>query len=255
MDFSFIEDADQRAQAEKTYEAEMKAVTEDIDGKISEAVAGLKTKNDELLGEKKTIQEKLQKFADIKDPEEAIKALKFINESEEAQMIRDGKFDELLEKRTSTMRLEHENAVTELADKVAELTDGKTKYKGLYQTKIMDDALREVATKAGVRPEAVTDVLLRAKTMFSLGADGSVEARDANGKLLKNDDGNVVTPSVWMEGLKEVSPHYWPSSEGSGARGGNITGDADTTDRLAALAKSGDMKGFRELRDKMKGKS
>jgi len=253
MDFTFIEDDKLRGQAEEAYNAEVKANTEDIDSKISAAVAGLKTKNEELLGEKKTIQEKLQKFADISDPEEAIKALKFINESEEAQMIRDGKFDELLEKRTSTMRLEHDTAITDLSEKLLEVTDGKGKYKGLYQTKIMDDALRAVAIKAGIRPEAIPDVLLHAKTLFNLGTDGSVEARTSDGKLQKNEDGNVVTPSVWMEGLKTVSPHYWPSSEGSGAQGGNITGDADTTEKLAALAKKGDMAGYRRLRTQMAG--
>ncbi len=206
MKFDFIEDEALRKTAEEAYNAEVKANTEDIDSKISEAVAGLKTKNEELLGEKKTIQTQLQRFADISDPEEAIKALKFINESEEAQMIRDGKFDELLEKRTSTMRLDHDNSITELADKLEEVTAGKSKYKGLYQTKIMDDSLREVANKAGVRPEAVTDVLLRAKTLFQLGQDGSVEARDSGGKLLKNEDGNVITPSVWLESMKETSP-------------------------------------------------
>jgi len=253
MKFDFIEDEGLRKQAEEAYDAEVKANTEDIDSKISIAVAGLQSKNEELLGEKKTIQEKLQKFADIEDPVKALEALTFINESEEAQMIRDGKFDELLEKRTSTMRLDHDNAVTALADKLEEMTTGKGKYKGLYQTKMMDDALREVATKAGVRAEAVTDVLLRAKTMFALGTDGSVEARDAAGKLLKNEDGNVITPSVWLESMKETSPHYWPSSEGSGARGGNITGDADTTEKLAALAKKGDMVGYRKLRTAMAG--
>ena len=253
MKFDFITDENVRKQAEEAYDAEKKAHKEDIDSKISEAVSGLQSKNEELLGEKKTIQEKLQKFAEIDDPQKALEALKFINESEEAQMIRDGKFDELLEKRTSSMRVEHDTAVTELADKLAEITEGKTKYKGLYQTKIMDDALRAVAIKAGVRQEAVTDVLLRAKTLFSLGKDGSVEARNADGKLIKDDDGNVVTPSTWLESMKTTSPHYWPSSSGSGAIGGNITGDADTTERLAALAKKGDMVGYRALRKKMAG--
>ena len=253
MDFNFITDEDLRKQATEAYEAEQKSNVEDIDAKINSAIEGLKSKNTELLGEKKVIQEKLQKFAEIKDPEEAIKALKFINESEEAQMIRDGKFDELLEKRTSTMRLDHDNAVTTLADKLNDMTSGKDKYKGLYQTKIMDDALRAVAVKAGVRSEAITDVLLRAKDIFQLGADGSVEARTTDGKLLKNDDGNVVTGSVWIESLKESSPHYWPSSEGAGAIGGNITGDADLTEKLAGLAKSGNMKAYRALRDKTKG--
>lgn len=251
MKFDFITDDNLRKQAETAYDAEVKANSEDLDSKISEAVEGLRNKNEQLLGEKKTIQEKLLTFADIDDPVKALEALTFINESEEAQMIRDGKFDELLEKRTSTMRLEHDNSIVDLTEQLLEASKGKGKYKGLYQTKIMDDELREVAGKAGVRQEAITDVLLRANTIFQLGQDGTVEARDGAGKLLKNEEGNVVTPSVWLESMKETSPHYWPSSEGSGARGGNITGDADVTERLAHYAKTGQMVKYRELRKQM----
>ena len=103
MDFSFIEDEALRTQAEEAYEADKKANGEDIESKINEAIEGLQSKNEELLGEKKTIQEKLQKFADIEDPEKALEALKFINESEEAQMIRDGKFDEHVEERRAQL--------------------------------------------------------------------------------------------------------------------------------------------------------
>lgn len=253
MKFDFIEDVDLRQKAEEAYEAEMKATTESIDAKIQEAVEGLKAKNEELLSEKKTIQEKLQRFSEIKDPEKALEALKFINESEEAQMIRDGKFDELLEKRTSTMRLEHEQTLNELTSQLEEIAGSKDKYKNLYQTKIMDDTLREVAVKAGVITEAIPDLLLNAKSLFSLGKDGSVEARTSDGKLMKNEDGNVLTPAVWVESLKSSRPHYWPRSEGVGARGGNITGDADTTEKLAAYAKAGNMAAYRKLRAKMQG--
>lgn len=253
MDFTFIEDADLRAQAEEGNKAELKELNEGIDTKISDAIAGLKNKNEELLGEKKLVQEKLATFKDITDPEKALEALTFINENEEAQMIKDGRFNELMDKRTSQMKIDHDTAVTDLADKLIEMTDGKGKYKGLYQTKMLDDAMRAVAIKAGVLPGAIDDVLLRAKSVFTLGTDGTVEARTTDNKLLKNEDGNVVTPTVWVEGLKVGSQHYWPSSEGAGAVGGNITGDADTTERLATLSKAGKMAEYRVLRNKMRG--
>lgn len=253
MDFSFIEDAAIRAKAEEGNAAELKEINESIDTKVSEAIAGLQSKNDELIGEKRTVQEKLAAFKEITDPEKALEALRFINENEEVQLIKDGKIEDVIDKRTSQMKLDHSTAVTDLADKLEEMTSGKTKYKGLYQTKIMDDSLREVAGRAGVRTEAVVDVLLRAKELFTLGKDGQPEARNSDGKLLKNAAGDVITPSVWMEGLKDSSPHYWPSSEGAGAKGGNITGDADTTEKLAALATKGDMVGYRKLRAQMNG--
>ena len=253
--FDFIEDAELRQQAIDQYEASVKEVTESLDSKIEEAVAGLKSKNEELLSEKKAIKEKLNQFKDITDPEKALEALNFLQDNEEAQLIKDGKFDELIEKRTSNLRIEHEKQLNDLKDALESTSSEKTKYESLYKTKIMDDAMRDVATKAGVRPEAVTDILLRSKQMFTLVDDGSLEARDADGKLLKNEQGNVITPAVWLESLKETSPHYWPSSSGVGARGGNITGNADLTEKLSELAAAGDMDGYRALRAKMADKS
>ena len=255
MDFGFIEDADLRAKAEEGNVAELKELNESIDSKISEAIAGLQAKNDELIGEKRSVQEKLATFKDISDPEKEIEALKFINENEEVQLIKDGKIEEVIDKRTSQMKLDHATAVTDLADKLDEITTESGKYKGLYETKIMDDSLREVAARAGVRQEAVIDILLHAKSLFTLGTDGQPEARTTDGKLVKNEAGDVITPSVWIEGLKDTSPHYWPTSVGADAKGGNITGDADTTEKLAAFAKSGNMTAYRELRNRMQGRA
>jgi len=249
--FSFIEDEEVRAKAVEQYEASLKTVTDGVQATVDEAVAGLQSKNAELLGEKKSIQEKLLTFKDITDPEKALEALNFINDNEDAQLIKDGKIGELIDRRTSTMRIDHDNAVKELADKLEAASGGEVKYKGLYETKIMDDALRAVATTAGVRPEAITDVLLRAKGLFTLDKEGGPEARDSAGNLRKNADGNVLTAGVWMEDLKTSSPHYWPSSEGAGAQGGHVAVDADTTAKLADLAKKGDMPGYRRLRAQM----
>ncbi len=254
MDFTFIEDEELRTQAEEAYTISMQTVTEGIQTKIDAAIEGLQNKNVELLGEKKAVQEKLAKFADITDPEKALEALKFINENEDAQLIKDGKIGEIIERRTSTMRIEHENALTDLAEKLESSLTGETHYKGMYETKVMDDAMRAVAVTAGVRAEAVPDILLRAKSMFSLDDKGEPEARDSGGKLKKNDDGNVMTPGVWLEDLKVTSPHYWPTSRGSGAVGGNLGADADTTAKLADLVAKNDMAGYRALRAKMQGK-
>lgn len=250
--FEYIVDEDVRAKAIADFEARQTELTTEGEAKVAAATERLVAKNQELLGEKKTIQEKLAEFKDITDPVEALKALKFINENEDAQLIRDGKVGELIEKRTSVMRIEHENAVKELADKLMEASEGKTTYQGLYETKVMDDAMRAVAVQAGVRAEAIPDVLLRAKSMFSLDKEGNPEARDSKGNLRKNDSDNVVTPGVWMEDLKASSPHYWPSSAGAGAVGGNLGDSADTTAKLADLAKRGDMVGYRKLRASMK---
>jgi hypothetical protein len=249
MEFEFIEDEQVRAKAKAAYEESIRKVNEGIQAKIDEAVSGLRAKNEELLGEKKKIQEKLSQFADITDPQEAVKALKFLNESEEAQMIRDGRVDELIGKKTAQMKLDYENQLKEVTAKLEETANQATTYKTRYERKLIDDNLRDAAIRAGIRPEAIADVLLRGSQLFTLGKDGSLEARNEKGELRKNSEGSVITPAVWLEDLKTSAPHYWPSSDGVGASGSSFTADGDKMAKLADLAKKGDWAAYRKLRD------
>lgn len=253
--FDFIEDEGIRSKVEEAHKAQIKDLTEGLDKKIEEAVSGLKAKNEELLGEKKSIQERLAQFKDITDPEKALEALTFIQENEDAQLIKDGKIDELLEKRTSQMRIDHQTALDTLQEQLDAATNEGSVYKLQYEQKMIGDQLQDAAIKAGVRPEAIPDVMLRGRELYSLATDNTIEARDAKGNLVKNEDGNVLTTSVWLEGLKKTSPHYWPSSEGSGASGGSGGSGGDISARLAAAAKSNDMVAYRRLREKQLGKA
>jgi HEAT repeat protein len=252
MDFSFIEDEAVREKAVATFKAEQERANEEFQAKLDEEVGGLKNKVEELLGEKKTIQEQLQAFGEIKDPQKALEALQFLQENEDARLIKEGRVDELVSKRTSDMKLEHEKQVEELTTKLQEVSGSAAQFQSLYENKMRDDEIRNLAIKAGVLPVAINDVLLRASQIFALGKDASIEARTKDGKLLKDESGNVITPTTWIEGLKESSPHYWPTSEGTGARGGGGGVDGDILDRLATLAKQGKMKEYNELREKMK---
>lgn len=245
--FDFITDEAVRTQAIAAHEASIAEITSGVDLKINEAIDGLRTKNQELLDEKKQIQKTLKNFDNI-DPTAAREALKFLEENEDAQLIKDGKINDLLDKRTSQLKSDHEAALNELMMKFDTEKSTNASYKALFESKVIDDSLREAAILAKVRPEAISDVLLRGRDVFSLGPDKSVEAREGD-KLRKTEDGRVLTPTLYIESLKKVSPHYWPNSEGAGAHGG-LTGDpSDRTAALNRAAASGDMALFRKLRD------
>lgn len=253
MNFDFIEDESIRIQAQEKYKESVSKLTADIDAKIEEATSGLKSKNEELLDEKKKIQQTLKNFENI-DPEKAREALQFLDNNEDAQLIKDGKIEEVIDKRTSQLRNDHEAAVAELKNALNEASQEGTTFKTLYQTKMIEDSLRDAAIKAKVRPEAITDILIRGREVFLLAEDGSVEARDSEGKLRKTKDEKVLTPSNWVDGLKEIAPHYWPNSEGVGASGGHV-GDADDFQaKLSRAASTGNMKEYRRLRSIQKNK-
>ena len=247
MDFTFIEDETVRTKAEADYNSEMKLVTDGIDAKIEEAVKPLKDKNIELLDEKKKIAETLKNFDNI-DPDAARDALNFLDTNEEAQMIKDGKIEDVILKRTSTLTSDHEAALLELNTTLKEVSANGNTFQTLYESKMIDDSLRDAALKSKVRPEALSDILLRGGSVFTLAKDSSVEARDVDGKLRKTEDDKVLTPTNWIESLKKVAPHYWPSSAGIDARGESDMSDLDAA--ITKAAEAGNQKEYRRLKAK-----
>lgn len=252
-DFTFIEDADLREKVENAHKLEVDELTVNLTGAhktaTEEAVSGLKTKNAEILDEKKTLQETAKLFEGI-DPAKAKVALEFHEKNKDAEFLKDGTVEELIEKKTSQLTSDHEAVMTELSGKLKTAQEHGTNYQTLFESKVIDDGLKEEAIKQGVRPEALNDVVMRGRGVFSLDDSKQIEARDADGKLATTEDKKVLTPKNWIKGLKDTSPHYWPGSEGAGAQGGLGGSDSDYTAKLADLAAKGDNDGYRALRDK-----
>lgn len=250
MDFSFITDPEQRQVAETNYAKAQEEVNKTIETKIAEATFGLKTKNEELLTEKKKIQATLKDFENL-DPAAAREALKFLEENEDAKLIKEGRISELVDKKTTSLRTQHEETVTKLSQDLNENKKNASFFKEKYETKVISDGLRDFAVKAGVRVEALDDIILRGKSIFTLDPHGNLEARGQDGKLIKTEDDKILSPDLWVEGLKKVAPHYWPASKGLDAfRGDPGTPEYDTA--LAEAASKGDMVTYRKLRDKKK---
>lgn len=251
--FQHIKDETLRKQTIEAHEAAVKETKEsllsDIDKKIEEATSGLKNKNQELLDEKKKIQETLKNFEDI-DPKKAREALNFLETNTEAQLIKEGRVDELLEKRTSAMKSDHDAIVNELSQKLDEEAKGRQTFEQMYKSKMIEDGLRAAAIQAKVRPEAIDDVILRGRREFALAGDGSLEARDSEGRLKKTLDDKILTTTNWTESLKKSHPHYWPESQGVGLRGRYSTDPNDYNAALADAAAKGDTAAYRKLRQK-----
>lgn len=252
-DFDFIEDKGLREKVENAHKLEVDELTVNLTNAsktaVEDAVSGLKTKNTEILGEKKTLQEQLKTFEGI-DPKKAKDAMEFHEKNKDAKFLEDGTVEELIEKKTSQLTSDHETVVTELTTKLGEAQAHGQNYQTLFESKVIDDGLKEEAIKQGIRPEALNDVVMRGRGVFSLDESKQIEARDSEGKLAVTEDKKVLTPKNWITGLKETSPHYWPNSESAGAHGGPGGADSDYTAKLADLAAKGDNAGYRALRDK-----
>lgn len=252
MDFSFIEDVELRGKLEAQYKQDQDAKKEEtealINQRLEEATSGLKNKVTELLSEKKNLQEK---YREIKDPQAALDALKFLQEDEMAKLLKEGKFEEVIDRRTASLRGDYEAKITELDSTFKEVKERADSFENLYKTKVLQDGLREAAIKAKVRPEALPDVILRGTSVFNLGEDNhTLEARDAKGKLLMNSDGTaILTPDTWIQDLKKTARHFWPDNE-SARFSGNAGDLSDLDAAMVAAANRGDTAKYKELRAK-----
>lgn len=190
-----------------------------IDAAVAEATTGLKTKNSELLGDQKKLKDTLKQFEGL-DPVAIRELMARFDNDEEAQLIKDGKISEVIEKRTEKLRAELGRQVKDAQDEAA----AAKKQAAAFQGRVLDDTIRAAASTAGLHPHAIEDALFRGRSMFSLDADGKAVQLGEDGNAVLGKDGkSAFSPSEWLEGMKETAPHWFPTGNagsGGGAGGG-----------------------------------
>ena len=205
---------------ENTIDLENPEIKAAIEKAADASVAGLKTKNAELLGKLKETTGKLTQFesqfegVDI----DAVKGLlSKAGQDEETKLLTEGKVEEVFNRRTERLRGDHTKQIKALTERAEKAESFAAKFQG----KVLGDAVRGAALKAGALPEATDDIILRAKGVFSLSAEGEAIAVDEDGSPILGKDGKTpLTPLEWAESLRESAPHLWPRASGTNAPGG-----------------------------------
>lgn len=189
-----------------------------------------KDKLDEFRNNNIELTNKVKKFeTDFKD----VDPKKY---KELVKMEQDGRFsgktneeiDKIIQERVSNMR-------TELETQIAELTKVKDVQASQLSVLLVDNVVRDAASKNGVAGPATDDILLRAKSVFKL-VDGKPVPHDERGNVIYGTDGtSPMSVGAWVSSLKKVAPHLFQQSTGSGAPGGR-PGSANT-ENLSSLDK------------------
>lgn len=162
------------------------------------------------------LKKALEGLGDTK-PEDAVKAIRRVEELE-AQVDKDkGKFDQLLEKRVSEMKAEHEKQLGE-KDKLIEGTKGQLK------TLKIDHALQEAGAEFGLRSAAAPDLVARGRTVFDLDEEGNIVSRDSEGNPRYNKAGDPLQPKDWVQTMVKDASHLFDDSQGSGSAGSGSRG-------------------------------
>ena len=196
-----------------------KSVAELVAEGVEAAVAGLKKKNEELLGKNKEFQTRMAAFNGL-DPEQARKLIDQMDHDEDLKLFSEGKKAVVIDKYTERMRTAH---TTELEAERAQTLAEKQRADA-YRGAVLDNQIRAVTTD--LHKGAVEDALLQARQLFSLDAKGNAVKLDAEGRPELGKDGKTpFSPAEWMEMQRELKPHWFPAStSGSGSNGAQGSG-------------------------------
>jgi len=190
----------------------------DVDGAVDKAKLDEFRANNITLSNQ--LSEQRKRFEGI-DPEEVKKLAEEKQKLEEAQQLKGGEVEKVVENRLKTAKTEWDkqfNAVTSERDSLnARLTAIQ-----------IDQGVITVATKKGLRPTAIPDITARARVVFRL-VDGAPRAYEADGQTVRvgKDGITPMTLDEWVDQQVADAPHLFETNAGSGAASGGSGGAAN----------------------------
>lgn len=178
-----------------------------------------KARLDEFRDNNVNLQRQLEAYKGL-DPAKIQEMLDTERKIAEKKLIDAGNIDGLVEQRVSNMKTAHETQVNDLESRL-QVANRQ------LETLLIDNSVREQATKFGVTATAVDDVLLRAKTVFKVDGGRPIAKNSENSIIYGKDGTTPLSIGEWIGGLKEQAPHLFAPSVGSGAS----TSTSRVTDR------------------------
>lgn len=170
----------------------------------------------------KAVADALKPFEGI-DPTKTKALLSQFENDQEAKLIAEGKISEVITARMSKRDAE----LTKQVDAAKAAADAASAVANKYKGRVLDDAVRAAAAKAGLHAFAVDDALLRAKAIFVLDDNGNAVQVGADGQPVLGKDGKTAfSPSEWLETMKETAPHWFPAGSSGGGAGGDKGGNS-----------------------------
>jgi hypothetical protein len=141
-----------------------------------------------------------------------------VQDDEEKQLLNKGKFDEVLNRRISSLKAENEKLLKKVNDELKTTKDRSEKLRAQLKRDRIVAKVREAADKLKMRiPQtAIPDVDARALNIFDLDEDGNLIAMDGEDSRLNN-EGKEYSPHDFVLSLVEDAPHLV-----EGATGGDI---------------------------------
>ncbi len=186
----------------------------DADGVVEKTkLEEFRATNVTLLKERDELK---QRFEGI-DPDEVRKLADEKQKLEEAQQVKAGEVDKVIEARLKAARTEWEKQFSTVSKERDALNGRLTAIQ-------IDQAVVTEATKRGLRATAIPDITSRARTNFKL-VNGVPQAFESDGQTarLGKDGYSPMTLAEWVDALVSDAPHLFESNAGGGAAS-NVSG-------------------------------
>jgi hypothetical protein len=224
-------------------QAILKAEIEKAKAEVEGKYAGLDKKKEELLGEKKKLQEQLKQFEGL-DISSLMEMKANLEKSEEAKLWAEGKGEEVFARRTEKLQKDLNGKIEALSLELEKERKEKQSLKDTKKRLMIDGQVRDAALKAGVRADAMDYVLRLAHDVYDEDENGEIVPRDRSGELILGKDAKNPQPIFeWVEELRTKAEFVFPSSTGGGASGGGRGGKGGwTAEAIANLSPAEYMK-------------
>lgn len=191
----------------------------DADGAADKAkLDEFRSTNVALLKERDDLKKRFEGI----DPDEFRRLADEKRRLEEAQQVKAGEVDKVIETRLKTARADWEKQFTAVTTERDALNARLTSIQ-------IDQAVVSEATKRGLRPTAIPDITSRARSTFRL-VNGVPQAFEADGQTVRmgKDGVTPMTLAEWIDAQVSDAPHLFESNAGGGAAGDASGGGAST---------------------------
>lgn len=170
----------------------------------------------------KQIDDLKKRFEGI-DPEQVRTLAEEKRLLEEAQQLKAGEFEKVLEARVKGAKADFDKQLSVVASERDALNARLTAIQ-------IDQGVIAVATKRGLRPTALPDLTARARSVFKL-ANGVPTAFEADGQSVRVGKDGVAPMTVeeWTDALAAEAPHLFEPNAGGGAAGNGSGGVGNRT--------------------------
>jgi hypothetical protein len=156
------------------------------------------------------LAEQKKRFEGI-DPDEVRRVADEKRQLEEAQQLKAGETEKVVEARVASVR-------GELQKQLSTLASERDALNSRLVTIQIDQGVVAAATKRGLRATAMPDITARARNVFRL-VNGVPTAFEADGQTVRlgKDGSAAMTLDEWVEQQVADAPHLFESNAGSGA--------------------------------------